>query len=290
MTTVLFACVHNAGRSQMAAALFNRLADRSRARAISAGTNPAPRVHPNVVEAMRERNVDLSGVTPRTLTDDFARDAGWLITMGCGDRCPVVPGARLEDWPLDDPHGRPLEEVRAIRDDIERRVAGFIAREDWGPVASIDPARPDDAPAILALLEASHLPTDGLPDHLATAIVARQNGRIVASAALEMYPDGALLRSVAVDPALRDTGLGTRLTEAALRLAEQRQTPAVYLLTTTADRFFQKFGFAAISRADVPASVRQSVEFTSACPASAIVMRKWLSNEPAQTINPFRTA
>src|SRR5205823_15051900 len=108
------------------------------------------------------------------------------------------------------------------------------------------------------------------------AVVARQNGRIVGSAALEIYGDGALLRSVAVAPALRHLGLGRKLTEAALRLAQQLDMPAIYLLTTTAERYFQKFGFERITREEVPAGVRTSVEFTTACPASAVVMNKRL--------------
>ena len=131
MITVVFACVHNAGRSQMAAALFNRAADPARARAISAGTSPGERVHPEVVTVMTEVGVDLTGIAPQRLTEDLACGAAWLITMGCGDRCPFVAGARVEDWPLPDPKGRPLAEVRTIRDDIARRVADLVAREGW---------------------------------------------------------------------------------------------------------------------------------------------------------------
>lgn len=129
---VLFACVRNAGRSQMAAAFFNRLADPMRASALSAGTRPASQVHPEVVEVMREVGIDLAGVMPRALTTDAARDARWLITMGCGDECPFIPGAVVEDWPFDDPHGRPLDEVRRIRDQIAVRVSAFIRAKGWG--------------------------------------------------------------------------------------------------------------------------------------------------------------
>lgn len=138
----------------------------------------------------------------------------------------------------------------------------------------IQRARPEDTDDLLRLLEQNHLPTDGLHEHLATALVARQSGLIVGSAALEMYPDGALLRSVAVAPDRRRQGLGHELTDAAIRLAHELRAPAIYLLTTTAERFFPKFGFEPIARADVPASVQTSVEFTSACPSSATVMRK----------------
>lgn len=131
MKTVVFACVHNAGRSQMAAALFNRLADPAKARAISAGTRPGTRVHPEVVAAMAEIGIDLSGAVPKLLTSELAGAASFLVTMGCGDECPVVPGAVRDDWPLPDPKGRPLDQVRAIRDEIQRRVEALVAREGW---------------------------------------------------------------------------------------------------------------------------------------------------------------
>ena len=131
MKTVLFACVHNAGRSQMAAALFNALADPAKARAVSAGTAPGARVHPEVAVVMREVGIDLDGVSPRKLTDELAASATLLVTMGCGDACPVVPGLERDDWPLDDPKGRPPEEVRAIRAQIEGRVARLVADRGW---------------------------------------------------------------------------------------------------------------------------------------------------------------
>lgn len=128
---VIFACVHNAGRSQMAAALFNTIADPARALAVSAGTAPGPRVHPVVVEAMRELAVDLSGAQPRLLTDDLAQGAAMLITMGCGEACPHVAGVERDDWPLADPKDRPLDEVRAIRDDVARRVEALVRSRGW---------------------------------------------------------------------------------------------------------------------------------------------------------------
>lgn len=129
--TVLFACVHNAGRSQMAAAWFNALADRSKARAISAGTEPGTRVHPEVVAAMHEAGIELEGAAPRKLTDELAATASALVTMGCGEACPVVPGLRRLDWPLEDPRGKPIERVRAIRDEIKLRVSDLLAAEGW---------------------------------------------------------------------------------------------------------------------------------------------------------------
>ena len=131
MTTVLFACVHNAGRSQMAAAWFNMLADPAKARAISAGTDPGSRVHPEVVVAMNEVGVDLSGAPTTRLTPELAARALLLITMGCGDQCPVVPGMKRDDWPLEDPQGRPVEVVRAIRDEIRGRVQELVESQGW---------------------------------------------------------------------------------------------------------------------------------------------------------------
>ena len=129
MKTVIFACVHNAGRSQMAAAWFNTLADPAKGRALSAGTSPGERVHPEVVAVMQEEGIDLSGACPRKLTPELAANARLLVTMGCGDECPHVPGLRRDDWPLEDPKGKPIERVRAIRDDIRARVEALIARE-----------------------------------------------------------------------------------------------------------------------------------------------------------------
>jgi arsenate reductase len=131
MKTILFACIHNAGRSQMAAAWFNALADKDKARAISAGTEPGTRVHPEVLTAMREVGIDLEGVKPQKLTDELAAPGSILITMGCGETCPVVPGLRRMDWPLEDPKGKPVERVREIRDDVRSRVVALLEAEGW---------------------------------------------------------------------------------------------------------------------------------------------------------------
>jgi arsenate reductase len=130
-TTVLFACVHNAGRSQMAAAWFNLLSDPTKARAISAGTEPGPHVHPEVVAAMSEVGVGLSGSPTSKLTNELAQTAQLLITMGCGEQCPVVPGLTRDDWPLEDPKGKSIAQVREIRDDIRQRVERLLEREGW---------------------------------------------------------------------------------------------------------------------------------------------------------------
>jgi arsenate reductase len=131
MKTVLFACVHNAGRSQMAAAFFNQLANPAKARAVSAGTQPAGQVHPEVVTAMREVGIDLSGAATSKLTPEIAAQAQVLVTMGCGDECPFVPGAERDDWPLTDPKGQGIEQVRLIRDKIRARVNSLVEKENW---------------------------------------------------------------------------------------------------------------------------------------------------------------
>ena len=131
MKTVVFACVHNAGRSQMAAAFFNALADPAKARAISAGTRPAKSVHLEVVEVMREAGIDVSRAVPALLTNERAQGAALLVTMGCGEECPVIPGVRVEDWPLEDPKGRTPEQVREIRDDIRGRIVRLLQESGW---------------------------------------------------------------------------------------------------------------------------------------------------------------
>jgi arsenate reductase len=129
MSTVLFVCRQNAGRSQMSQALFSRAAA-GRHHAISAGTTPAAEVHPEVLEVMNELGIDLSQRTPTLLTRELAEPADVVITMGCGDECPVIPGKRYLDWELPDPSGRPIDDVRATRDEIAERVRALVAELD----------------------------------------------------------------------------------------------------------------------------------------------------------------
>lgn len=129
MATVLFVCLHNAGRSQMSQALFQRAAG-DRHTALSAGTTPAERVHPEVVQAMLDLGIDLSGRRPQLLTQELAERADVVVTMGCGDQCPYVPGKQYIDWELPDPKGRPLVEVYATRDEIARRVSALVDELD----------------------------------------------------------------------------------------------------------------------------------------------------------------
>ena len=129
MAHILFVCLHNAGRSQMSQALFERDAGEQHT-AASAGTTPARRIHPEVVEVMRELGIDLTDRRPRLLTRELAADADIVVTMGCGDQCPFIPGKRYIDWDLPDPKDRPIDEVRATRDDIGRRVRALIDELD----------------------------------------------------------------------------------------------------------------------------------------------------------------
>ena len=131
MITVLFACVHNAGRSRMAEAFFRDLADPDKARSLSAGTDPAPEVHPEVRAAMQEIGIDTGDEPPRRLTAELAAEVDWLVTMGCGEACPVVPGVHLADWPFRDPKGGTPAEVRRIRDEVCARVGEFIRQHGW---------------------------------------------------------------------------------------------------------------------------------------------------------------
>jgi arsenate reductase len=132
MATALFVCLHNAGRSQMSAALFQRAAA-GRHHALSAGTTPADHVHPEVISVMRELDIDLAAHTPTRLTTELAERADVVVTMGCGDQCPYIPGKRYIDWNLPDPKGLPLDQVRAIRDDIAHRVGDLIRELDTPP-------------------------------------------------------------------------------------------------------------------------------------------------------------
>jgi arsenate reductase len=131
MDTVLFACVHNAGRSQMAAAWFNKLCDPTKARAISAGTQPGERVHPEVVQVMRDEGIDLADVKPQFLSAELAQQATLLVTMGCGDACPYIPGLKKLDWPLPDPKGQSIDIVRKIRDEIRVLVTELVEKQNW---------------------------------------------------------------------------------------------------------------------------------------------------------------
>jgi len=129
---VVFLCTHNAGRSQMARAFFNQMADPSMVRAVACGTEPTTRVHPEVVDVMREVGVDLGNERPRLLMDEIIANSMLVVTMGCGDQCPVVPGAERIEWDLPDPKGQPVERVRWIRDQVREKVRALVEAKYWG--------------------------------------------------------------------------------------------------------------------------------------------------------------
>ena len=285
--SVLFVCVHNAGRSQMAAAYLQHLAgDRIEVR--SAGSAPADQVNPAAVAAMLEDGIDMSTQTPKILTDEAVQDSDVVITMGCGDTCKFYPGKRYEDWVLDDPAGQGVDAVRPIRDEIKTRVRELIASlipatdgdaPDGAPDGALDGvqlrvATPDDRPAVDGLLADNGLPLDGL-DAAARVLVVTNSDNLVGVAALERHGDGPdtayLLRSVAVRPQLRDHGLGARLVTAALAVVDADHAP-VALLTDTAPDFFARFGFEVVDRSALPASLGASVELQGVCAESTPAM------------------
>jgi arsenate reductase len=257
VTLVLFACVHNAGRSQMAAAWFNEFADPASARAVSAGTAPGARVHPEVVETMREVGMELVDMQPRFLSDEVAQQAHWLITMGCGEACPVVPGIQRDDWPLEDPKNKPLERVREIREEVRARVLAFVRRHGWG--RSPEPAQPNDLPSVVELLREVQLPTQDIEEFFPEgyAVVRGERG-ILGVAGVERYGADGLLRSVAVAPEMRRAGLGELLVGDRLRSAGELGLSSLYLLTTTAPAYFGRLGFQETARADAPPALQQS--------------------------------
>lgn len=280
MKTVLFACIHNAGRSQMAAAWFNVLADERRARAISAGTAPGARVHPEVVQVMKEAGVDLSHEAPKFLSDELARTAELLVTMGCGEACPAASGLRRADWPLEDPKGKPLARVREIRDEIRAHVERLLHDEGWARRAPVDadvtiePATIRDLPAILELLERAELPVVGVKENVEGFVVARRENEVIGCAAVEIYGADGLLRSVEVAPPFRGRGIAAVLVQNLAERCARDDVASLYLLTTTASDYFVRLGFEPCSRDAAPEGIRSSWEFRSGCPATAQLMRR----------------
>ena len=283
MKKVLFACVHNAGRSQMAAALFNRYAGPKKASAVSAGTEPGSRVHPEVLEAMKELGIDLGAVKPQFLSDELAASVNVLVTMGCGERCPVVPGLERHDWPLEDSKGKSIERVRQIREEIGELVKAFLAQKGWllgnGTGAELASASASHEPAIRRLLSDAALPLEGLEMAFPKGyVVAHAAGDLVGCAGIEVYGRDALLRSLVVAAQDRKTGLGARLVANRIDAARADGLDSIYAITTTAADFFAHLGFERIGREVVPAGVRSSAEFSSICPSSAAVLRKSLKS------------
>ena len=282
MKTILFACVHNAGRSQMAAALFNRYADPTQAIAVSAGTEPGTGVHPEVLAAMKEIDIDLSSAKPQVLSDELVGSVNALVTMGCSETCPVVRGVERHDWPLEDPKGKPIERVREIRGEVGDRVKAFLSEKGWLRAnASVElfPASTTDEPAVRGLLSEAVLPLEGLELAFPKGyVVAQVAGRLAGCAGFEVYGQDGLLRSLAVRAGDRKTGLGARLVANRIDAARADGLVSMFAITTTAADFFEHLGFERMGREAVPESVQRSAEFSSICPSSAAILRRSLKS------------
>lgn len=266
---VIFACVHNAGRSQMAAAFFNRLSAPRLARAVSAGTQPGERVHPEVLAAMKELGIDLSGARPQKLTDELARGASMLITMGCGDACPYVPGLSRDDWPLTDPKGKSVEQVRAIRDEVEARVEALLDAKGWAALTVRQAQTPDELEQVRGLFREyqAHIGVDlcfqsfdqelaALPGDYAAPRgllwLASVEGEVQGCVALRPLSEGACeLKRLYVRPALHGRGLGRALARKVVAQARALGYRAVRLDTlpmmTSALRLYRSLGFREIA-------------------------------------------
>jgi arsenate reductase len=263
----------------MAAAIFNQLANPASARAISAGTDPGEHVHPEVMVAMREVGIDLSDIRPQKLTTALAKDCALLVTMGCGESCPVVPGLERDDWPLEDPKGKSPERVREIRDEVRKRVWRLLTERGWATPVGQDlrDSRPDDDLQLRAFVKASGLPNDDVETGRQAYLLAREGERIVGSVGLEVVGEDALVRSLAVALDRRGLGLGKRLLEAAIQSARIRGIKALYALTMTAEAFAAAQGFVRIPRPEVPETIAALPQFRVLCPATAVCMRCALS-------------
>ena len=267
----------------MAAAWFNALADPSCARAVSAGTQPTARVHPEVVAVMGEVGVVLGNATPRLLTSNLAGDADLLVTMGCGEECPVVPGLERIAWELLDPEGEIIDRVRAIRDEIRERVRALIDERGWAAQSSfrVRPARPDDFSTVAKLLENAHLPLAGVREHWGHFLVAEASEQVMGAVGVEIYGSCGLLRSLVVDAGFRNRGVGQALVASLNPLIRAAGVSSLFLLTTTAADYFTHLGFERIPREQLPASLNASEELRGACPASAVAMAAPLISQPS---------
>jgi thioredoxin type arsenate reductase len=273
---ILVLCTGNSARSQMAEGWL-RLSAGDRFDVFSAGSRPSGYVHPGAIQAMAEIGIDISRHASKSMNDFKGQAFDYVLTVcdNAAEECPVFPGkaTRLHHGftdPAKVPESEQAESFRRVRDELIAWLNEHFPPTD--DLITIGAAQSEELAVVEALLTQNHLPVDGLADHFGTAVVARSGGKVVGSAALEIYNDAALLRSVAVSPALQGQGLGQRLTLAALALAHSRKISKIVLLTETASKFFPRFGFQPIERSAVPEALKQSVEFTGACPDSALAM------------------
>jgi protein-tyrosine-phosphatase/N-acetylglutamate synthase-like GNAT family acetyltransferase len=270
----LFLCVANSARSQMAEGLARRLFG-ARVAVESAGTRPS-RVNPLAIEVMREIGIDLSGHRSKAV-DEIARDGvARVITLCAEEVCPVWLGSAVRlHWPIPDPagEGESLDRFRRARDEILARLVGLAATTVPDGV-ELGAAGADDLDAASALAARAELPVEGLVDQFpAGYVVARRRDEIVGAAGLEVHGNAGVLRSIVVAASERGTGLGVVLTADRLVAARERKLEAVYLLTTTAADFYDRFGFRPFPRAEVPDQVASCPEFASICPSSASCRR-----------------
>jgi N-acetylglutamate synthase-like GNAT family acetyltransferase/protein-tyrosine-phosphatase len=273
---ILFLCVANSARSQMAEGLARRIFG-ERVPVMSAGSEPSS-VNPYAVEVMGEIGVDLSMHYSKSVQTIDPAAVGTVITLCAEEVCPVFLGqARRLHWPIADPASKdpatPREEMlkrfRTARDTLRSLLERFAAEE--GGIVRL--ARTDELDAIRQLVVAAGLPDAQLADQFPGAFVLVQEGeRIVGTAGLEIHGDWGLLRSLAIAPSRRGAGLGRKLAENRLTAARALGLRGVYLLTTTPPEFFAGLGFEPVAREDVPSALRRSSEFATVCPASAVCM------------------
>jgi protein-tyrosine-phosphatase/N-acetylglutamate synthase-like GNAT family acetyltransferase len=286
-TSLVFLCVANSARSQMAEGLAHTLFG-GQVRVQSAGSQPT-RVNPNAIAAMREVGIDITGQRSKSVDAIDPASVGAVITLCAEEVCPVWPGklARMH-WPLPDPAtpdpDAPADAVlarfRAVRDELRFRIWAFASTNLPEGIA-LGPPTGAELAAIEALIAASALPTQVVRDRFPEAyVVARRGGEVVGVAALETHEQTGLLRSVAVAPGERGRGTGIALVADRLAMAWASGLASVYLLTTTAAPLFRRFGFSVADRAGAPAALTGSPEFAALCPASAACLRLDLRENP----------
>lgn len=278
---ILFLCVANSARSQMAEGLA-RMMFGDRVPVMSAGSEPST-VNPYAIEVMRELGVDLTTHHSKSVQIIDPSTIDTVVTLCAEEVCPVFLGkARRLHWPVTDPAsedpGVPREEmltrVRIARDTIKEKLERFAAEE---VVAEIAPARSSDLATVLALLEAAGLPTSGVVDDFPGGyVVAHAGGALIAAAGLEVHGNDGLLRSVVVVPVHRSTGLAQKLVVRLLDSARARGLDVVYLLTTIAPNYFPRLGFERVPRERAPEAIQRSTEFASVCSSSAVCMTRRL--------------
>jgi len=272
---VLFVCVENAGRSQMAEA-FARLHGGNDLDAQSAGSRPCGVINPKAIVAMRDRGYDLTRHRSKSV-DEIRGPFDAVVTMGCGDACPMIQAGRRVDWDIPDPGGMDQSGVNEVRDTIEQKVTELL-RSLRGPGASkgwtLRPAHAGDLRAVHALLRSCRLPAEMSHEQLAGSyVVAEMERELVGVAGVEQHGSHGLLRSVAVPPHLRGSGIGAALVADRIAWTGARGMASLYLLTMDAEGYFARHGFVRADRASAPAEIKTSSQFTQLCPASAVLMK-----------------